>query len=100
MKKIKDMVEHLKDELCDAQTYAENYVDKKVMGDTQSASKFKEMSTDELKHATYIHDMVIEEIKKIQAAGITPPADMEEQWSLEHKKYVEQYAWIKQMLAL
>lgn len=100
MKMIKILVDHIDDELCDAQKYAENYVEKKAMGETQTASKYKEMSTDELKHATYIHDMVVEQIKKIQGAGITPPAEMMENWQNEHKKYVDKVAWIKQMLTL
>lgn len=100
MKKIKDLVEHIKDELEDAQTYAECYVENKAMGETQIASKYKEMANDELKHATYEHDMVIEEIKRVQGAGMEPPAEMLEKWDKEHKKYVDKAAWIKQMLTL
>ena len=100
MKIIKTLVDHIDDELCGAQEYAEEYVAKKVMNETSLASKYKEMSTDELKHATYIHDMVVEEIKKIQGAGIAPPAEMLEKWNIEHKKYIEKVAWIKQMLTL
>lgn len=44
--------------------------------------------------------MVVEQIKKIQGAGITPPAEMMENWQNEHKKYVDKVAWIKQMLTL
>ena len=34
MQKIKDLAEHIKEELCDAQRYAEDYIDKKVNGET------------------------------------------------------------------
>ena len=100
MKKIKDLTEHINDEICDAQHYAEDYVEKKVNGETSMASKYKEMATDELKHATYLHDYAMDEIKKVQAAGIKVPAEMMEKWENEHRKYVDKVAWVKQMLAL
>ena len=100
MKKIKDLVDHINDELCDAQHYAEDYIEKKVNGENSMASKYKEMATDELKHASYLHDYVVEEIKKMQGAGVTPPAEMYEKWNTEHREYVDKVAWIKQMLTL
>lgn len=100
MQKIKDLAEHIKEELCDAQHYAEDYIDKKVNGETSMASKYKEMATEELKHAGYLHDYVVEEIKKIQAAGVKPPAEMLDKWESEHRQYVDKAAWVKQMLTL
>ena len=100
MKIIKDLVDHIKDEIADAQHYAEDYVEKKVDGESQMASKYKEMANDELKHAGYLHDYVVEQIKKIQNAGVKPPAEMLEKWNVDHREYIDKVAWIKQMLTL
>lgn len=100
MKKIKDLVEHIDDEIADAQHYAEDYVEKKVNGESSMASKYKEMATDELKHATYLHDYAVEEIKKFQLANIKAPAEMTDAWETAHRRYVDKVAWVKQMLAL
>ena len=99
MTKIKKLVEHIEEELCDAKDYAEKYVEYKAKGNTQWANRYKEMANDELKHATYLHDKVtadIEELSKVY----TPPTKMMEEWEKDHKKYVEKSAWIKQMLVL
>ena len=55
------------------------------------------MSEDELKHAMYIHEYTVKEIEDLRKVMI-PPEEMLEKWDKEHKVYVEQVAWIKQML--
>jgi len=100
MKKIRELAERIQEELNDAQYYIEECIESRVMGETSIASKYKEMASDELKHAGYLHDMVVEEIKKAQGAGVTPPASMMEKWNTEHKLYIEKVAWLKQMLNL
>lgn len=98
MKKIQDLVDLMDEELCGAKNYAEKYIECKAING-QYATKYKEMANDELKHAMYVHDIAtstIEEISKV----FTPPIEMQTQWDLEHKKFVEKYAWIKQMLTM
>lgn len=99
MKKIANLVAQLDEELEGAKDYAECYLDRKANNDSQWASRYREMATDELKHAGYIHDVATEEIRKLRDV-YTPPAEMEEVWGLAHKKYIEKAAWIKQMLAM
>ena len=99
MKMIKDYVERIEEELEDAKNYAEKAVEFKVKNDTQKSTRYREMANDELKHAMYEHEWAtkdIEELSKIY----TPPVEMLEKWEKAHKKYIEQVAWIKQMLAM
>ena len=83
MTKIKKLAEHIEEEICGAKEYAEKYVECKAKGDMQWANRYKEMANDE-------------EITNVYK----PNEEMEEKWEKCHKKYVEQTAWIKQMLTL
>lgn len=38
--------------------------------------------------------------KLVELGVIVPPADMQEKWEKAHKEYVENVAWVKQMLLL
>ena len=65
----------------------------------QTATRYKEMANDELKHANYIHEWAVKEIDEISKV-YSAPVEMMEAWEKAHKKYVEKVAWIKQMLSL
>lgn len=97
MTKIKKLAEHIAEELEDAKEYTECYLDKKASGDASWANRYKEMATDELKHAAYLHDLVVVEIEQLKKV-YTPPTEMMEKWETDHKKYIEKLAWIKTML--
>lgn len=99
MKRIADLVAQIDDELEGAKCYAEAYLDKKASGESQWAARYREMANDELNHADYIHELAMAEIEKLKAV-YTPPVEMEEKWTVSHKKYIERAAWIKQMLAM
>lgn len=99
MTKIKEYVEAIDDELEGAKDYAEKYVEHKAKGNPGWSNKYKEMSTDELKHATYIHDIAVAEIEELNKV-FQPTVAMQEKWDKSHKEYVEKVAWIKQMLAM
>lgn len=99
MTKIKKLVEHIEEEICDAKEYAECYVEAKAKGNTQWANRYKEMANDELKHANYLHDKVVTDIEELSKV-YTPPVEMQKKWDEGHKKYVEKSAWVKQMLNL
>lgn len=99
MRKIKQLVELIDEELEGAQTYAEKYVEYKAEDDSTWANRFKQMSNDELNHANYIHELAvktIDSISKVYAA----PLEMQEKWDKCHEKYVEKASQIKQMLTL
>ena len=99
MKKIKEYVEAIKDEIEGAKDYAEKAVECKVKGNAMKASRYREMAEDELKHAMYLNEWAVAEIEAISKV-YTAPVDMMEKWEREHKKYVEDVALIKQMLTL
>lgn len=99
MHKIKKYVEDIEEELEDAKKYAEMYVEMKVKNNQSAAQKLKEMASDELKHASYIHEWAVKDIEEISKV-YTPPVDMLEKWEKAHKNYVEEAALIKQMLSM
>ena len=76
-----------------------DYIHDSAEGDTAWANRYKEMANDELKHAGYLHDRDVKDIEEISKV-FTPTEEMEEKWEKCHKKYVEQTAWIRQMLTL
>ena len=99
LKRIKKLVEQINDEICGAKNYAETYLEFKAKGNMPWANKYKEMANDELKHAMTVHEYTIQEIEELRKV-YTPPVEMLEKWDLEHKKYVEEVAWVKQMLTM
>ena len=99
MTRIKKLADEIKDELCSAKDYAEEYLTFKSKGDSNWANRYKEMAQDELKHANYIHERVVADIEELRKV-YTPPQDMMDKWDADHKKYIEKAAWIRQMLAM
>lgn len=99
MTRIKNLTDQIQEELEGAKGYAENYVEYKVKGNSTMANRYKEMANDELKHAGYIHDEAVQAISELEK-NITPPAEMLEKWRSAHKNYVDNAAWVKQMLTL
>lgn len=99
MTKIKKLADEIMDELDSAKEYAEDYLTYKAKDNSTWANRYKEMATDELKHADYIHDRAISEIEELKKV-YTPPQEMLEKWDADHKKYIEKAAWIRQMLTM
>ena len=99
MRKIKELADRIKEEVEDARECAEKFVECKAKGDMQRAAKYKEMAADELKHATYIHEMAVVDIEEISKV-YKPPVEMQEKWGHEHKKFVEETALVKMILGI
>ena len=99
MKIVKNIVDRINDELCDAQMYAEKMIEAKSVGDSKWASRYKSMAEDEMTHAMNMHDLGVETIEKIRSV-YEPNQDMLDKWEHAHKEYVEKAAWIKQMMTL
>lgn len=99
MTKIKKYAEHIAEELDGAKEYAEKYIECKAKGNSQWANRFKEMSNDELKHASYLHEKAMQEIEELGKV-FKPTEEMENSWEHAHKEFVEKTAWIKQMLTM
>ena len=66
MTKIKVLADEIADELNSAKEYAEEYLTFKAKNNGTWANRYKEMATDELKHAGYIHDRAVEEIEELR----------------------------------
>jgi len=99
MKKIQRLVDRIDEEICGAKDYAESYLEYKAIGNSSTAAIYKKMASDELTHATYIHDIATQEIESLRTV-YKPPVEMQEKWDKSHKHYVEKVAWIQQMLAM
>lgn len=99
MRKIKEYVDLICEELEGAKVYAEMSIDFKVQGQMEWANKFKEAANDELKHANYIHELAVGVIAKYREK-LTPPQDMLDKWEKAHAEYIEKAAWIKTMLSM
>lgn len=99
MTKIKKLADEIMDELCSAKEYAEEYLSYKAKDNSEWAKRYDEMAEDELKHASYLHDRVTEEIEELRKV-YTPPEEMLEKWDADHRKYIEKAAWVRQMLAM
>ena len=99
MTRIKNLADQIKDELCSAKDYAEEYLTFKAKGESTWAARYKQMSEQELQHASFIHDRAVAEIEELRKV-YTPPEEMMEKWEHEHKEYIEKAAWIRQMLTM
>lgn len=87
------------EELEGAKTYAEKYVTFKSEGQTDWSARFKTMANEELVHSNTLHEYAMNQINKLNQV-FTAPVEMQKAWDESHKKYVEQTAWIKQMLSM
>lgn len=99
MKKIKEYVEGIADELCGAKDYAEKSLWYKAKGSPRYAT-YKAMAQTELDHAEKLHQMAVEDIEELKRVYPEVPQEMEDAWVKSHKDFVEKVAWIKQMMAM
>ena len=99
MKVLDKMLDCLEEEVEGAKEYAEKYIECKARGNMNRANKYREMASDELKHAGYLREMDImdiDELKKIY----TMTEDEELAWEHGHKRINEQMAIVKHMLEM
>lgn len=100
MKKIKDYVDKMAEEIDGAKEYIEKALWYKAKGDTIRYNKYKEMAMCELNHAEIIHTFAVEDVAKLTEVFPDPPSEMMDKWNEAHKCYVEKVAWVRQMLAM
>lgn len=98
MRKIKQYVDKIDEELCSAKDYAEKALEYKVEGNSQGYSDYKSMANQELLHADTIHRYAVDTVARFKAVYPNPPSDMMDKWEDAHKKFIEKTAWIKLML--
>lgn len=97
MKKIKEYVEGIEDELCSAKDYIEKALWYKAKGNSERYSRYKEMSIQELNHSNNLHQFAVEDINELEKVFPDIPQEMMEKWNKSHNEFVEKTAWIKQM---
>lgn len=99
MKKIKEYVDMICEELEGAKCYAEKSVYYKAKGDSNLYGKFRSMAEDELNHSMTIHEIAVGEIEMLNTV-FKAPKEMQDEWDRVHVEYVEKSAWIRQMLSM
>ena len=100
MTKIKKYVENIAEELDSSKEYMEKALEYKAAGNTDRYNGYKEMSIQEIGHATRIHQYAVQDIEKLKAVYPEIPQEMMDKWEHSHKEFVEKTAWIKQMQAM
>lgn len=94
---IRDLVEHIREEVHDARGYAEAAMRVK-MDDASLASIYAELGAEEIKHAEKLHKAAVDIITKHTAGGKEVPAAMRAIWDYEHKVMIEDMADAKRRL--
>ena len=100
MTRIKNYVKGIDEELHDAKEYIETALAYKAAGDATRYARYKEMSIQELAHASTLHEYAVQDIDKLRSVYPEIPQDMQDKWDHSHVEYVEKAAWIKQMQAM
>lgn len=88
MKKIKLLMEHIEDELCDAHTYAELALEYRTT-DQETAELFYKLSGEEMNHMNALHKNVVRLIDAHRREKGEPPADMMAVYEYLHKRAIE-----------
>ena len=96
---IDDLYSHVNDELTGCQMYAEESIKVKARGNTAWATRFKEMASQELQHAQYLHEYVVNEITNIKSV-YTPTEKEIEKWDKCDKKIYDKMAVLKVLLQM
>lgn len=94
---IKDLVEHMREELEDVKEYAEAAM-RTRMDDPMLANVYADLGMEEMKHAERLHKSAVELIDRARANGKEAPPAMRAIWDYEHKVMVEEMAKAKHML--
>lgn len=96
MKEIRLIVEHIKDEVSDAETYAKLALQYRAT-DKELSSAFVTLSTQEINHSEILHDQAV---RLIRARGEPAPVSMQAVWDWEHDNYIERVAKVKALLEM
>lgn len=103
MKIIKNLIEHIDEEMHDAEKYIVCSLKHKHDG-TDLDSLFIKLASAEIEHATMLHEAVVKEIDKarseMHSKGTHIPEYMAEMWNEEHEDYIERMAILKHRLEL
>ena len=97
MKKIKELAEHIQEELCDAEEYAKSATMYKD-DDKELADVYANLARQEIEHAHAEHEQVVRMIRKAREEGVTPPESMMAVWDYLHEKMIQHEAGVSSLL--
>ena len=100
MTKIKKYVDEIAEELDSAKCYMEKALEWKAAGNATRYARYKEMSIQELAHATSLHEFAVQDIEQLKTVYPEIPLEMQDKWDRSHAEFVEKAAWIRQMQAM
>lgn len=98
MKQIKEIVEHIEDELEGAEGYAKAaalYRDR----DKALCDMYRRLAMAEMEHVTELHKQAVRLIEDQRKAGAEVPPAMQAVWDWEHGKQIDASARVRALLA-
>lgn len=96
---IKELVEAMREELCDAEHYAKQAALYKGK-DSRLADMYANLAKQELEHCNMEHMQVTRLITEYRESGHQPPEAMQAIWDWEHEQMVDHKAEIMAMLEM
>ena len=96
MKKIKELKEHIREELEDAEEYARQAIMCRE-DDPQTAELYYDLSVAELNHMDRLHTRVAGIIAQYRKDHGDPPPDMQAKYDVLHEMYMEMATKVKQL---
>ena len=98
MRMIKELAKRIKEELHDAEWYAEEALEHKATA-PEVADVYYHLAKDELGHANLLHGQVVAMIRKASAEKDVPPV-MRELWAWQHDEIVEEQAEVMRLIEM
>ena len=96
MKEIKELAKRIKEELHDAQEYAEKALEHKAEF-PELADVYHRLAKEEMAHADLLHEKVVAMIRKASMEKEAPPV-MREIWAWQHGEIVEEQLEAKHLI--
>ena len=99
MKIIGDLSDMIEEEIADAEKYARHALNHKE-DHPELAATFYQLSLEEMKHMTMLHDQVVRIIADYRKTNGEPPEAMLTLYNYLHKRHIEKAADVKAMQAM